>query len=90
MVVTREELYFEPRCIDTHGSIRWYGERYTDYKLGEYIEYTVYIRDDGRYLYIYKLGSENSSTEEKIKAELNLICKLKKHDEKSIYGHRYV
>lgn len=53
MRVEREVMYFEPRCISPHGSISWYGYMYMDKQLAHYTEETVYIRDSGRYLYVY-------------------------------------
>ena len=69
-MVLREEMYFEPRTISPAGNIRWFG---------------VYIRDNGRMLFIYELDSDKLSEEEKIEAVFTLICKIEKTDK----GHRY-
>lgn len=49
------------------------------------ISQTVYIRDNGRMLFIYELDSDKLSEEEKIEAVFTLVCKIEKPDK----GHRY-
>ena len=87
-MVEREELYFEPRCIDDHLSIRWYGERYTAPEFAAHYEETVYIRDNGRELFIYSLESDDWNHEQKVKATFSLICKIKKNGTRSRYGKK--
>lgn len=84
-MVLREEMYFEPRTISPAGNIRWFGEIYTAPQMLCHIEQTVYIRDNGRMLFIYELDSDKLSEEEKIEAVFTLICKIEKTDK----GHRY-
>lgn len=84
-MVLREEMYFEPRTISPGGSIRWFGETYTAPEMIYHTEETVYIRDSGKMLFIYKLDSDNLSETEKIEAVFTLICKI----EKPSKGHRY-
>lgn len=48
-------------------------------------EQTVYIRDNGKMLFIYELNSDKLSEEEKIEAVFTLICKIEKPEK----GHRY-
>lgn len=84
-MVLREEMYFEPRTISPGGSIRWFGKTYTDPKMIYHTEQTVYIRDNGRMLFIYELDSDKLSETEKIEAVFTLICKI----EKPIKGYRY-
>lgn len=84
-MVLREEMYFEPRTISPGGSIRWFGETYSDPKMLCHMEQTVYIRDNGEYLYIYQLDSDKLAEEEKIEAVFTLICKI----EKPTKGYRY-
>lgn len=84
-MVLREEMYFEPRTISPSGSIRWFGETYSAPRMLYHTEQTVYIRDNGRMLFIYELDSDKLSEEEKIEAVFTLICKIMKSDK----GHRY-
>ncbi|MBR2401962.1 MAG: Mu transposase C-terminal domain-containing protein [Lachnospiraceae bacterium] len=84
-MVLREEMYFEPRTISPGGSIRWFGETYSAEPMLYHTEQTVYIRDNGRMLFIYELDSDKLSEEEKIEAVFTLICKIEKPDK----GHRY-
>ena len=72
-MVLREEMYFEPRTISPAGNIRWFGEIYTAPQMLCHIEQTVYIRDNGRMLFIYELDSDKLSEEEKIEAVFTLI-----------------
>lgn len=87
MKVLREEFYFEPRCIET-GKIRWYGETYQNAALLKYDECTVYVRDNGEELYVYKRENDLDSTERKIKAVFDLVCKIKKYNNKRVYGRK--
>lgn len=87
-MVIREELYFEPRCIDDRLSIRWYGERYSAKEFERHYQETVYIRDNGKFLYIYSLENDDLTNEKKIRATFSLICKIKKNSELSCYGKR--
>lgn len=84
-MVLREEMYFEPRTISPVGSIRWFGETYSAPEMLYHTEETVYIRDNGRMLFIYELDSDKLSEEEKIEAVFTLICRI----EKPTKGHRY-
>ena len=84
-MVLREEMYFEPRTISPGGSIRWFGETYSADQMLYHTEQTVYIRDNGKMLFIYELNSDKLSEEEKIEAVFTLICKIEKPDK----GHRY-
>lgn len=84
-MVLREEMYFEPRTISPGGSIRWFGEIYTAPEMIYHTEETVYIRDNGKMLFIYELDSDKLSEAEKIEAVFTLICKIEKPDK----GHRY-
>lgn len=84
-MILRDEFYFEPRVISEHGSIRWYGEQYSDQTMLFHTEETVYIRDNGEELYLYKLNSDEFSDVKRIKAEFTLICKIEKYNK----GHRY-
>ncbi|MCD7812116.1 MAG: hypothetical protein LUG91_09780 [Ruminococcus sp.] len=81
----RDEMYFEPRVIDTAGRIRWFGEIYSDQAIKCHTEQTVYIRDNGRQLYIYELASDDFSEVERIEAVFKLISRI----EKSRGGFRY-
>lgn len=84
-MVLREEMYFEPRTISPGGRIRWFGEIYAAPAMLYHTEETVYIRDSGKTLFIYKLDSDNLSETEKIEAVFTLICKIEKPNK----GHRY-
>ena len=88
MRVQREEFYFEQRCIDEHLGIRWYGERYFHPEFEKHFEETVYIRDNGRELFIYSLDSDNWNAERKIKAIFTLICRIRKNSTGRRYGRK--
>lgn len=84
-MVLREKMYFEPRTISCGGSIRWFGTAYTAPEMQKHTEETVYIRDDGKRLFVYELDSDRLSDSEKIVAVFTLICKI----EKAVSGYRY-
>lgn len=88
MIIQREEFYFEPRCISDYGSIRWFGETLTDKELLKHCEETVYIRDNGSEIYIYRLESDDWNEDADIKAMLTLICKIKKARSNFTYGRK--
>lgn len=87
-MVLREEMYFEPRTISPEGSIRWFGEIYSAEPMLYHTEQTVYIRDNGRMLFIYELDSDKLSEEEKIEAVFTLICKIEKPGKGYRYGRK--
>lgn len=88
-MVLREEMYFEPRTISPTGSIRWFGEVYSAPQMLYHTEQTVYIRDNGRMLFIYELDSDKlSEEEEKIEAVFTLICRIEKSDKGYRYGRK--
>lgn len=84
-MILRDDLYFEPRVINEWGEIRWYGERYTSSDMLSHMEETVYIRDNGKELFIYKLNSDHLHETEKIEAVFRLISRIVKRS----IGHRY-
>lgn len=88
MVVLRDDFYFEPRCIGSSGNVRWYGEVYNTTELQQHSEETVYIRDNGKELFIYKLFSDDCEEVHKIKAVFTLVCKVKKYSDKWRYGRK--
>lgn len=88
MRIEREPFYFEPRCVSSNGSICWYGFVYIHGKLFRYTEETVYIRDDGEYIYVYELDPiPLEMTERGMQAEcrMKLITEIKKRDNRK-YG----
>lgn len=87
-MVLREEMYFEPRTISQGGSIRWFGETYTAPSMLYHTEQTVYIRDNGRMLFIYELSSDRMSEDEKIEAVFTPICKIEKYSKGYRYGRK--
>ena len=93
-MVLREEMYFEPRTISSGGSIRWFGETYTAPAMLYHTEETVYIRDNGKELYIYELNSDKLSTreteQERIEAVFTLICRIKKDEPGYRYGRKII
>ncbi len=84
-MILRDEFYFEPRVISETGMIRWYGEQYTAPEMIYHTEETVYIRDNGEQLFLYKLDQDEFADVKRIKAEFILICKVPKYNK----GHRY-
>lgn len=87
-MVQREKLYFEPRCVDDHLSIRWYGERYKHPVFQYHFEETVYIRDNGRELFVYSMDTDSWDEKERIKATFALICRIKKSNTERRYGRK--
>ena len=87
-MVLREEMYFEPRTISPGGSIRWFGATYSADPMLCHTEQTVYIRDNGKMLFIYELNSDKLSEEEKIEAVFTLICKIEKPEKGRRYGRK--
>lgn len=87
-MVLRENMYFEPRTISQAGSIRWFGEIYSAEKMLYHTEETVYIRDNGRELFIYELDSDNFAETERIEAVFKLICQVEKHSKGFKYGRK--
>ena len=79
-MVLREEMYFEPRTISPGGSIRWFGTTYSAPEMLYHTEQTVYVRDNGRILFIYELSSDRMCEDEKIEAIFTPICKIEKPD----------
>lgn len=89
MIIQREKMYFEPRVINESGVIRWYGERYTIAEdLFLYAEATVYIRDSGKELFIYRLNSDQLHETERIEATFVLISRISKTDCRHQYGRK--
>lgn len=88
MKVRRNEFYFEPRCIESNGNIRWYGEVYNTQELLCHTEETVYIRDSGSELFVYTLDSDEWQQERRIEAVFTLVCRIKKFSNKWRYGKR--
>lgn len=86
-MVLREEMYFEPRIINSGGSIRWFGETYIAQEMLQHTGRTVYVRDSGSFLYVYKMNVDNFYAE-KIDAVFVLVCKIEKHTKESRYGRK--
>lgn len=89
MRLERDSLYFEPRVITTVGSLHWFGDIYLAEELLKLATQTVYIRDDRQYLYVYRM-KEDAFNVEKIQATFELVCKLKKHDDKRRYRKQFL
>ena len=87
-MVLREEMYFEPRTISPGGSIRWFGTTYSAPEMLYHTEQTVYVRDNGRILFIYELSSDRMCEVEKIEAIFTPICKIEKPDKGYRYGRK--
>ncbi len=85
MMVQRDEMYFEPRCVGSDFRIRWYGELYSSPELERHYAETVYVRDSGKELMVYSMEADCWDEKEKIKSTFLLICRIKKHHA----GHRY-
>lgn len=84
-MILREDMYFEPRIINESCCIRWYGEKYSAPEFDKHFQDTVYVRDSGSMLYVYAYHEINY-TEDIIKNEMRLICKIKKTSNKFVYG----
>lgn len=87
-MVLRDELYFEPRCVNEFGGIKWYGGTYSSHEVCKHCTETVYIRDTGEELFIYSLSSDDLSNEKEVKATFTLVDKLPTHDNRYRYGKR--
>lgn len=88
MIIQREKMYFEPRVVNDAGVIRWYGERYAAAKFQMHTGETVYIRDDGTELFVYRLDSDQLQETEKIEATFVLLCRIRKTDCRHQYGRK--
>jgi hypothetical protein len=88
-LTTREDFYFEPRCVSEHLTIRWYGETYQHPAFACHCEETVYIRDNGRELFVYSLVSDTWQEDNpSIQATFTLIGKIPKTNTRKIYGKK--
>ena len=87
MRLEKDSLYFEARVITMVGSLHWFGDTYFAEELLKLATKTVYIRDDRRYLYVYRIKEDALFNVEKIQTTFELVCKLKKHDDKRRYGN---
>lgn len=87
-MVLREEMYFEPRTISPGGRIRWFGTTYSAPEMLYHTEQTVYVRDNGRMLFIYELSSDRMCKDEKVEAIFTPICKIEKPDKRHCYGRK--
>ena len=91
MEARRDELYFEPRCIDLFGRVRWYGELLEHPALFKHGLGTVYIRDSGETAYVYGMVEDEKCWREdleEIKTTMRLICKVQKERKQFIYGRK--
>lgn len=86
MRIERDAMYFEPRVINDAGIVHWYGGCYHDASFLSHTTETVYIRDDGEYLFVYSLYEDEMKNEHDIRASFRLISKVKKHNDQSTYG----
>lgn len=78
MRLEKDSLYFEARVITMVGSLHWFGDTYFAEELLKLATKTVYIRDDRRYLYVYRIKEDALFNVEKIQTTFELVCKLKK------------
>lgn len=85
MIIERTPFYFEPRVVSDTATIRWYGDRYYHDALSDCYQATVYIRDNGKELFVYQL-KEDTISETQISAIFTLVCKIEKSSTKYIYG----
>ena len=85
MRLEKDSLYFEARVITMVGSLHWFGDTYLAEELLKLATKTVYIRDDRRYLYVYRIKEDALFNVEKIQTTFELVCKLKNHDDKRRY-----
>lgn len=89
-MIEREAMYFEPRCVSECGSVRWYGEIIQDDRLLRHVERTVYIRDSGDFVNIYRMEQDEKCAEDaaEIRTTLRRICRVKKLRKDFRYGRR--
>ena len=86
MRIERDAMYFEPRVINDVGIIHWFGGCYQDVSFLSHTTETVYIRDDGEYLFVYSLYEDDMKNKQDIHATFKLVCQIKKHNDQSVYG----
>ena len=80
----RDRMYFEPRVITETGHLNWYNERYSSDELMRHAETTVYVRDNGKRLYVYALTMDDGTI-----AMLKVIDELDKKTENTCYGYKF-
>lgn len=80
----RDRMYFEPRVITETGHLNWYNERYSSDELMRHAETTVYVRDNGKRLYVYALTMDDGTI-----AMLKVIDGLDKKTENTCYGYKF-
>ena len=80
----RDRMYFEPRVVTETGHLNWYNERYSSDRLMHHAESTVYVRDNGKRLYIYALTTDDGTI-----AMLKIIDELDKRTENTCYGYKF-
>lgn len=90
MKTTRDEMYFEPRCVNENGSVRWYGEILVHPALDRHTCNTVYIRDGGLNCYVYLMEEDGRASEgdKEILTLFRLICRVPKKRTGYTYGRQ--
>lgn len=81
MRLERDSLYFEARVITMVGSLHWFGDTYLAEELLKLATETVYVRDDRRYLYVYRMKEDALSQVKAQSPYINLArfnCILKR------------
>lgn len=80
----RDQMYFEPRVIGLDGTVSWYNETYGSETLQHHIDSTVYVRDNGKKLFIYVIVKDDGEI-----ATMKVIDELPKKTKNTCYGYSY-
>lgn len=80
----RDQMYFEPRVITDRGTLSWFNEEYKSDKLFLHSETTVYVRDNGKKLFVYAVVKDDGEV-----TTMKVIDELPKKTKNTCYGYSY-
>ncbi|MDO5352264.1 MAG: hypothetical protein Q4E81_05500 [Succinatimonas sp.] len=80
----RDQMYFEPRVISDRGTLSWFNEEYSSDELLCHAETTVYVRDNGKKLFVYVIVKDDGTI-----ATMKVIDELPKKTKNTCYGYSY-
>lgn len=80
----RDRMYFEPRVITENGHLNWYNEKYESDVLFHHSESTVYVRDNGKKIFVYVIVKDDGDI-----ATMKVIDELPKKTKNTCYGYSY-
>ena len=80
----RDQMYFEPRVISDRGTLSWFKEENSSDELLCHAETTVYVRDNGKKLFVYVIVKDDGTI-----ATMKVIDELPKKTKNTCYGYSY-